>query len=67
LADGLATAEQLAAVRAPIGVRIGAVSPEEIALSIAAELTAVRRGEPLASAQRMTLDPKFLPSQSPNV
>jgi len=34
----------LAAVRAPIGLAIGAVTPEEIALSIVAELVAVRRG-----------------------
>ena len=34
----------LAAVRAPIGLRIGAVTPEEIAVSIVAELVAVRRG-----------------------
>jgi xanthine dehydrogenase accessory factor len=36
--------EWLAAVHAPIGLAIGAVTPEEIALSIAAELVAVRRG-----------------------
>lgn len=34
----------LQAVRAPIGLRIGAVTPEEIAVSIVAELVAVRRG-----------------------
>ena len=34
----------LGAVRAPIGVEIGAETPEEIAVSIAAELIAVRRG-----------------------
>jgi xanthine dehydrogenase accessory factor len=32
------------AIRAPIGVSIGAVTPEEIAISILAEVTAVRRG-----------------------
>jgi len=31
-------------VRAPIGLQIGAVTPEEIAVSIVAELVAVRRG-----------------------
>lgn len=36
----------LAKVHAPIGLGIGAVTPEEIAVSIAAELTAVRRGVP---------------------
>ena len=37
-------AEKLEAIRAPIGLSIGAVTPEEIAVSILAEVTAVRRG-----------------------
>jgi xanthine dehydrogenase accessory factor len=36
--------ERLRRVHAPIGVEIGAVTPEEIAVSILAEMTAVRRG-----------------------
>lgn len=36
--------ERLAAIHAPIGVDIGAETPEEIAVAIAAELVAVRRG-----------------------
>jgi len=36
--------EKLAEIRAPIGLSIGAVTPEEIAVSILAEVTAVRRG-----------------------
>lgn len=36
--------ERLAEVRAPIGLDIGAETPEEIALAIAAEIVAVRRG-----------------------
>jgi xanthine dehydrogenase accessory factor len=36
--------EKLREIRAPIGVSIGAVTPEEIAVSILAEVTAVRRG-----------------------
>jgi xanthine dehydrogenase accessory factor len=36
--------ERLARVRAPLGLDIGAETPEEIAVSIAAELIAVRRG-----------------------
>jgi xanthine dehydrogenase accessory factor len=39
-------AERLEAVRAPIGLSIGAVTPEEIAVSILAEVTAVRRRAP---------------------
>jgi xanthine dehydrogenase accessory factor len=40
-------AEALARLKAPLGVQIGAVTPEEIALSIVAELVAWRRGVPL--------------------
>jgi xanthine dehydrogenase accessory factor len=36
--------EQLARVHAPIGLDIGAETPEEIAVSIIAEIIAVRRG-----------------------
>lgn len=39
-----ASAEQLAKVHAPIGLDIGAVTPEEVALAIIAEIVAVRRG-----------------------
>jgi len=39
-----ADAERLAAVHAPIGLDIGAVTPAEIAVSIVAELIAVRSG-----------------------
>jgi xanthine dehydrogenase accessory factor len=35
--------ERLARVYAPVGIEIGALTPEEIAISIAAELVAVRR------------------------
>jgi xanthine dehydrogenase accessory factor len=36
-------AEKLAGIRAPAGLDIGAESPEEIALSIIAEIVATRR------------------------
>ena len=38
------SAEDLAAIHVPVGLAIGAVSPEEIAVSILAEMIAVRRG-----------------------
>ncbi|MFN3653109.1 MAG: XdhC family protein [Armatimonadota bacterium] len=43
VAEGLATPEELARIHAPIGLDIGALSVEEIALCIAAELVLVRR------------------------
>ncbi len=45
-AQGLSD-ESLARLRSPLGVQIGAVTPEEIALSITAELVAWRRGVPI--------------------
>jgi xanthine dehydrogenase accessory factor len=51
LADGIPE-ERLRAIHAPIGLDIGAVSPEEIALSIMAEITMERaggRGTPLGA------------------
>ena len=42
-AEGMPS-ECLARVRAPIGLAIGAVTPAEIAISILAEMIAVRRG-----------------------
>ena len=45
-------AEWLGQVHAPIGLRIGAITPEEIAVSIVAELIAVRRGAAACPARR---------------
>jgi len=45
------TAERLARVRVPAGLDIGAVTPEEIALSIMAEIVQVRRRRPPASIE----------------
>ena len=39
-----AAEEQLRKIHAPIGLDIGAISPEEVALAIMAEIVAVRRG-----------------------
>jgi xanthine dehydrogenase accessory factor len=47
--------EQLIKIHAPIGLDIGAVSPEEVALAILAEIVAARRGgtgAPLTSRRR---------------
>jgi xanthine dehydrogenase accessory factor len=49
-AEGV-SAQWLEAVHAPVGLRIGAVTPEEIAVSIVAELIAVRRGAPTDAPQ----------------
>ena len=45
LADNAIAPDQLARIHAPIGLDIGAITPQEIAVSIAAELIAVRRGK----------------------
>jgi xanthine dehydrogenase accessory factor len=50
LLDGELGAARWARLRAPIGLDVGAETPEEIAVAIAAELIAVRRrGEPAAA------------------
>jgi len=43
VAEGLATPEELARIHAPLGLDIGAITVEEIALCIAAELVLTRR------------------------
>ena len=45
LTENTVTPEHLARIHAPIGLDIGAVTPQEIAVSITAELIAVRRGK----------------------
>ena len=47
--------ESLERVHAPIGIEIGALTPEEIAVSIAAELIAVRRGASLTQSMKIGL------------
>jgi xanthine dehydrogenase accessory factor len=44
LLEGGVPRSELARIHAPIGIEVGAETPAEIAVSIAAELTAVRRG-----------------------
>ena len=49
--------DELREVRAPVGLDIGAVAPEEVALSILAEIVALRRGgtcAPLSAWRRST-------------
>lgn len=52
--------EKLCTVHAPIGLEIGAVSVPEIAVSIAAELIAIRRGQPDQPAPAMKIDAETL-------
>jgi len=42
------SAEQVARLHGPVGLDLGAVTPEEVAVSIVAQLVAVRRGRPAA-------------------
>ncbi len=51
LAEEGVPGEILRRVHAPIGLEIGAVTPEEIAVSILAEMTAVRRGAAAGSSE----------------
>jgi xanthine dehydrogenase accessory factor len=48
--------EEIGRVHAPLGLGIGAVSPEEIAVSILAEMIAVRRGIDPARASSMKME-----------
>jgi xanthine dehydrogenase accessory factor len=56
LADRGVTRERLAAVHAPLGLEIGAQTPEEIAVSILAEMIAVRRGVDPAGRGSMKME-----------
>jgi xanthine dehydrogenase accessory factor len=48
--------EKFASVHAPVGLAIGALTPEEIAISIAAELIAVRRGAQDLASKSVKID-----------
>jgi xanthine dehydrogenase accessory factor len=48
--------EALAAVHSPLGVEIGAATPEEIAVSVLAEMIAVRRGVDPGGARSMKME-----------
>ena len=60
LREGLATEEELRRVHSPLGLSIGAKEVGEIAVSIAAELVAVRRGIPLDTVSAMQYAPSFI-------
>ncbi len=61
--DGV-PAEALAKVRAPIGLEIGSATPEEIAISIVAELIAIRRGAELGQERKPRI-PDIGPAPAP--
>ena len=60
------TDEQIARIHAPIGLNIGARTPEEIALSIAAEIIATRRGRRADLATSTTGAPIPAPTGVPH-
>ncbi len=53
--------EQLSRIHAPIGLNIGSKTPEEVALSIAAEIVSVRRGRRSPSTGLSTDEPAASP------
>jgi xanthine dehydrogenase accessory factor len=56
--EGIA-AEKLARVNTPVGLDIGALTPEEIAVAVVAEMIAVRRGVDLRSlSKKLTRQPE---------
>ncbi|PYR35280.1 MAG: xanthine dehydrogenase [Acidobacteria bacterium] len=62
LADGM-PADRLASVHAPIGLDISAVTPQEIAVSILAELIAVKHGK-VAARDASELSMKWVPARA---
>src|SRR5216683_1189142 len=50
--------EEFQRVYAPVGLEIGALAPEEIAISIVAELVAVRRNAEAAAHKRLQYEPR---------
>jgi xanthine dehydrogenase accessory factor len=50
------SAEELATIHAPLGLQLGAVTPEEIAVSVLAEMIAVRRGVAPADVKSLKME-----------
>ena len=50
--------EEFRRVYAPMGLEIGALAPEEIAISIVAELIAVRRNAESAAHKKLVYEPR---------
>ena len=48
--------EALGEIRCPLGLEIGAVTPDEIAVSILAEMIAIRRGVPASAIRPMKME-----------
>jgi xanthine dehydrogenase accessory factor len=61
--QGLATREELLRVRSPMGLTIGDREVGEIAVSIMAEIVAVRNGADLDAVRTMPYSPPFLRSE----
>lgn len=55
------TDDEVARMHTPMGLDIGAVTPEEIAVSVVAELIAVRHGKELGNASMTTLGKGYKP------
>ncbi len=66
LADRGVSSERLATVHAPLGLRIGSQTPEEIAVSVLAEMIAVRRGvDPTQSgSMKMAMPGRLKPDRA---
>ncbi len=58
--------EEFERIYAPVGLEIGALSPEEIAISIVAELIAVRRNAPAAAHKKLQYEHRPALSSAPS-
>jgi xanthine dehydrogenase accessory factor len=56
LAERGVSREDLATIRCPLGIEIGALTPEEIAVSILAEMIAIRRSVDSGAIRPMSVE-----------